>query len=355
MDSYMNNLNSFLIGSHIIGSTHPPLFLPDIGTFFNQDIDLAFLMIDTLKAANINIIKGEILHTANICLPIKHNENYLSNDGKTVTSENYRQLIERKTVSLPDYRKIFGYCRNRELEFVVSVYDEEGAVFAKEQNAAAIKISSSNITHYPLINFVAKLGLPMIIDTGHSTISEAVRAIKWCRDAGESRLVVQHSPPAPPESIHKHNLNMMLSLGKECQSYTGLSDHHKGTEMLIAATAMGAQVIEKGVFPLGLENEQDINHAMPIDYAGSLSKTINMVFHALGKGENREPDGKRPYQSRMCLIAKQNLEPGDTIILDKVSFAFPPLGIGCEHWLDVVGKTIKKCIQKGKAITWEHL
>ena len=41
-----------------------------------------------------------------------------------------------------------------------------------------------------------------------------------------------------------------------------LSDHHHGTEMIIAATAMGAHIIEKGACPVGMENDQDVNHAM---------------------------------------------------------------------------------------------
>ena len=65
--------------------------------------------------------------------------------------------------------------------------------------------------------------------------------------SGEERIIVEHSPPAPPTSISQHNMNLMLNLSVSCQSFYGLSDHHHGTEMIIAATAMGAHIIEKGV------------------------------------------------------------------------------------------------------------
>ncbi|WP_319381544.1 hypothetical protein [Thiomicrorhabdus sp.] len=46
-----------------------PLFLPDIGTYFNQDIEQAKAMVNALLAAGVTALKGEILQTADICLP----------------------------------------------------------------------------------------------------------------------------------------------------------------------------------------------------------------------------------------------------------------------------------------------
>lgn len=355
MNSHLNNIEPFLIGSHQIGKNYAPLFLPDIGTSFNQNIDLAISMIDDLKKAGIHIIKGEILHSADVCLPGEHFEKYLSSDGKTIIKENYRKLIERKVVSFDDYRKIFQYCRQQKIEFVVSVYDDEGIAFAIEQQAVAIKVSSSNITHHPLISNMAKTGLPIIIDTGHSTIEEALRAVKWVRTSGENKLVVEHSPPAPPQNVKEHNLNMMQTLGFACRSYFGLSDHHHGTEMLIAATAMGAQIIEKGVHPINQVNEQDQMHAMDVGAVESICNAINNVFDAMGNGEGRVLADKPPYRSRMCLVAKLDLLSGEKLTLENVKFSFPPLGVGCEHWPNVNGKPLVKALKKGDVITWDDI
>ena len=45
-----------------------PIFLPDIGTFFNKNLNTAFDLISKLKKSKVKIIKGEILHNADICL-----------------------------------------------------------------------------------------------------------------------------------------------------------------------------------------------------------------------------------------------------------------------------------------------
>ncbi len=355
MITFLENLDPFMIGSHCIGLKKPPLFLPDIGTFFNQDIDTAIRMIEKLKNAKIRIIKGEILHSPEVCLPGKNFESYLASDGTTTIQENYRQLIERKVVSLNNYGKIFEHCREQKIEFVLSVYDDEGVAFAIEQKAVALKVSSSNITHYPLLETMAKAQLPIIIDTGHSTIDEAIRAVKWIRETGENRIVVQHSPPAPPRSVGEHNLNMMLSLGVACKSFFGLSDHHNGTEMLIAATSMGAQIVEKGVYPIGLTNEQDLMHAMSMSQVKSVKDAIRNVFNAMGSGEDRDLSNKPPYKSRMCLVAKMDLSVGEKLSKKNVTFAFPPLGIGCEYWPTIEGKVLKKALKKGEVIKWDNI
>ena len=59
---------------------------------------------------------------------------------RTIIQENYRELIERKVVSLDDYSKIFEYCRQKKIEFVVSVYDDDGVAFAKEQQAVGPEV-----------------------------------------------------------------------------------------------------------------------------------------------------------------------------------------------------------------------
>ena len=112
------------------------IFLPDIGTFFNQDIDTAKSLIQQLAESGVTTIKGEILHDANVCLKTDTSEVFYGHNSQQKISENYRSLIERKTVSLTHYREMFSLASSLNLRVVLSVYDFAGADFAKE-----IKIS----------------------------------------------------------------------------------------------------------------------------------------------------------------------------------------------------------------------
>lgn len=336
-----------------------PLFLPDIGTYFNQDMQQAFTIVDALVSAGVTTIKGEILQTANICLDesLSGNETYWGHESSTKVEENYRQLIERKVVSLESYRALFAYVLAKDCDIIVSVYDFEGADFALDMGCKAIKVASSNITHQPLIEYIATLNIPLIIDTGHSSNEEIARAVNWARDAGlaAKQILVEHSPLGPPNPAELQNLNFMKTLGKSLGLAYGLSDHHTSDEMLYAATAMGAILLEKGVCPDSMGDEQDGGHALPVSQVAGVLQKVNSIADAMGDGVRHLARDRVKYISRMGLVAKQDLTPGDNVSLETVSFAFPVKGIATEHWSEVKNYKIAKTLSKGQVIRWSDI
>lgn len=141
------------------------------------------------------VLKTEILDDPEICLPGGLLETYADKAGRTRT-ENYRALMERKATPLPRYADLFGVCTDAGVPFVVSVYDFKAADFAREHGAAALKIASSNVVHVPLIRHVAGLGLPVVIDTGRTTLAEVHRAVDVARAAG-CAVPVEQAPAEP--------------------------------------------------------------------------------------------------------------------------------------------------------------
>lgn len=330
---------------------HPPVVLPDIGTFFNQDLDIAQKLFDDVSTSGIQFIKGEILHNADICLPGEQIEQYLDSNGNTI-QENYRELIERKVVTLDQYESLFRPCKSLNLGLVLSVYDFAGTDFAVQIQASALKIASTNIVHAPLIRYCAATKLPLILDSGKATRQELTRAINWAKDAGCERLIIEYSPPAPPASIDKHNLNVLPSLETEFQLPTGLSDHHSGEEMLYAATVLGCRVLEKGVCPDQQASDQDVYHALPVGQLKQVIKRCNNIHAALGNATNAYQAPPSRPAARMGIISKTDLKPGEIITSDNVNFAFPTLGVEVENWDKVKGKAVHKAVAKNQPIGW---
>lgn len=343
------------IGKVSIGTGQKPLFLPDIGTYFNKDTNLASSVVDSLADAGVLVVKGEILHTPEICLKHGGIEKYFGWKSEEIIKEDYRALIERKVVSLSAYEKLFSHCNAKGMDFVVSVYDFEGSDFAQSIGAKALKIASSNITHQPLIEHVAKSKLPVIIDTGHSSMEEVARAVNWAQDSGAVNIIVQHSPLGPPNPLSKHNLKYMQTLGRALAVPYGLSDHHSGEEMLYAATALGACVVEKGVCPDTTGDDQDTGHALPLSMVPEVVDKINNIYDALGDGERYLPRAREKYVSRMGFVAKHDLQPGDEINLENITFAFPAKGIPVEYWGEVCGWKMKTQVSAGSVIEWQDV
>jgi sialic acid synthase SpsE len=348
------------LGGYIAGPSHPPIVFAEIGSFFNGDPAPARTLIERIVACRSQIpeqpvvLKTEILDDAEICLASGVQETYASKGG-AVKTENYRALIERKVMPTKDYLPLFALCRDATIPFVVSVYDFKAADFARAQGAAALKIASSNVTHVPLIRHVARLGVPMVIDTGRTTIAEVHRAVDTARAAGCEDIILQHSPdghPAPPQA---HNLRILQTYAAAFGLPTGLSDHYVGVEMLYIAVALGASVLEKGVYFDPQELDQDISHTMSIDDLTRVLRLVHDTWLALGKPA-RDPRQRIDWvigtSQRQCLVAARDLHPGDPISLDTIRFAFPALGIPVEHWDLVSAWTMAAPVAAGTPLQW---
>ncbi len=337
-----------------IGDKYPPVFFPDIGTFFNQNIKTAQKMIESLIASGAKVVKGEILHNPNIALNIHSNEKYLSKKNNII-KEKIRDVIERKIVSFSNYEKIFSICKKKKIPFVLSVYDYEGANFAKDIGAGALKIASSNLTHRPLIEHVCKYNLPIILDTGRSSYSEIKKSISWFKIKKFDKIHIQHSPYPPPNTLNKHDLIMLKSLKKDFSSTVGLSDHHSTDEMLYAAVALGANSIEKGIKPNLMKDDQDVYHALSIKEFEVVNKKCLNIYKALGKPRRYLSRNAPRHNFRMCIISNRNIKKNERLSEENLTFAFPIKGIEAEFLKKILGKRLKKKIKKFTPIKWKNL
>ena len=347
-------LKNLRISKINLGNNCPPVFFPDIGTFFNQNITLAKKLIDKLYINGAEIIKGEILHDPNIALKINIKEPYLKDNGK-IKLENTRKLIERKIVKLSKYEEIFNHCKKKKLPFVLSVYDFKGADFAYDIGASALKIASSNIVHRPLIEYVTKYNIPIIIDTGKSSYDEIKRSLNWLKKKNFKKIHVQHSPYAPPNPIKKHDLKMINKFKKDFGLTVGLSDHHHGNEMLYAAIALGANSVEKGIIANNIKNDQDVYHALNIDQFNYVNKMCKNIYFALGNEKRIMKKNEPRHSYRMGIVSSKFLKKGTKLTMSSIYFAFPKLGIPVENTFDIIGKKIKRDLKINSPIKWSDL
>lgn len=342
------------VGEVCIGGDSPPLFLADIGTYFNQDVARGKRLIDDIADCGLRFVKGEVLHDAGICLECSLEE--VITDAKAhVTTERYRDVIERKVLPLSSYDELFSHARHRGLCLAVSVYDETGVGYAEERGVEIIKVASSNIVHKPLIERIARTGIPTIVDTGGASLGEILRAMQWFVHAGGSALIVEYSPPAPPAPTSMQNIRFIETLRAVCQCPTGLSDHHVGDEMLYAAVALGAAVLEKGVCPNDLDREQDRAHALTVRELGDVVRKCGNVHMGMG---NTVPELRAPqpaHPARMGLVASRDLVRGEILTEREIGFAFPAVGVAVEDFERVLGWRVRSGVRAGAPIRWTDL
>src|SRR5690606_13062668 len=102
----------------------------------------------------------------------------------------------------------------------------------------------SEVNHSAFLTAAGKTGRPLILSTGASTLDEARHALAAARAGGDPPVCVLHCVSEYPAPDAEMNLRALTTLGKELDVAVGLSDHSLGAEAAVAATALGARVIE---------------------------------------------------------------------------------------------------------------
>lgn len=349
------------IAGHPVGPGHPPVFLAEIGTLFGQDVGAAKRLIDGIAAAARAVpelpvmVKGEILHDPDVCLDDETLQSFESRSGQRA-SERYRSVIERKVVPLEKYAEIFAHCRAVGLHWAVSVYDREGTRFAADQQCAALKSASFNIVHVPLLREMAGIGVPVLVDTGRATLGEIDRAVRTLDAAGCRDILINHNPDGHPAPPRNHNLRSLATLAATFGRPIGLADHYMGHEMMCAAIALGASLVEK---PIAIDPDAlDVEHAwsIGIDAIPETLRRLHDVWQGLGEIFRPDHmDGLISTSARMALVARQDMKAGEEIGADTVTFAFPAKGIGVEQWDLVHGWKMVRDIAAREPIEWSDV
>ncbi|MCP5072327.1 MAG: hypothetical protein GY947_03420 [Rhodobacteraceae bacterium] len=343
------------IGKYKVGPGHSPLILPDIDLFFNGNLDVARGLINAVKDAGLGVIKAAILEDASVAFDNGSTETYLRNDG-TPETVNYRALLEKKALSRAQHLELFDMIRSSGLDLVVSVYDRNGVDLALEQGVIALKFSSSNLTHRPLIEYAVHSGLPLIMDTGKSTLSEIARSVDWVMTCGGGdRLVLEHSPLAPPAPVERQDLVWIEQLRSRFGVPVGLSDHYRGNLMMLGSVQLGAAIIEVGLCRDNEPSDQDVYHALPVGELKNTVDQIDLLFRAMGSVSDEPRQPFITHRGRMSLRALRDISAGEAINLENTAFSFPPVGIGAELWNDVEGCILVAPVLAGQPIRTEDL
>ena len=145
------------------------------------------------------------------------------------------------------YDLIDELASNKNLEMVASVYDCNSAKVA-EGYCSALKIASTNITNFPLIECICKHCNHLVIDTGNATNSDIENVLKFVKKISlNMRILLQYSPTRPPMSSSTWNMWRIQEMQEKFKTPVGLSDNDNTTNQALLSLGLGVLNIEKGI------------------------------------------------------------------------------------------------------------
>ncbi|MFO7802276.1 MAG: N-acetylneuraminate synthase family protein, partial [Desulfovermiculus sp.] len=159
--------------------------------------------------------------------------------------------------------------------------------------------------------------------------------------------------PAPPEETNLLTIPHMRDLFG-CE--VGLSDHTQGIGAAIAATVLGATIIEKHFTLCRSDGGVDSAFSLEPEEMKTLVQETGRARQTLGRvryGPAAEEERSRTF--RRSLYVAQDLQPGEVLTRENIRCIRPGHGLAPRYLDVVVGKKLKKSAAKGTALTWDLL
>jgi N-acetylneuraminate synthase len=226
------------IGGRKIGDGHPTYIVAEIGINHNGNLDIAKEMVRSAKETGADAVKFQ-KRTIELCVPKEQRDIMRETPWGYISYMEYRERVEFEK---EDYEKIDQLCRELEIDWFASVWDEPSVDFMEQFNPVCYKMASASLTDHSLLKKVRKTGRPMIVSSGMSTFDQIEEAIQVI---GQENLLLAHSTSSYPCDPQELNLRMVETLLKHFRCPIGYSGHEVGLITSVVAVALGACMVER--------------------------------------------------------------------------------------------------------------
>lgn len=269
-----------------VGEGRPVYVIAEIGLNHNGDVGLAKRLIDVAADAGAQAVKFQKRDPA-ISTPEHMRSVPRDTPWGRMTYLEYRYRVE---FDREQYIEIGDHATLRGLDWFASPWDEPSVEFLRELNVVAYKIASATLTDAGVLRAVAATGAPVLLSTGMSTMDEIDTAVAQLAGTPLAVLHATSTYPLPPEEA---DLRMIGTLRHRFPGVPiGYSGHETGTELSLAAVAMGATVLERHItLDTGMWGSDHAASLEPRGFA-DLVRGVRLVERALGDGVKRIHPGE---------------------------------------------------------------
>ncbi len=276
-------------------------------------------------------------------------------DATRTKKEPLLDILRRRMLSREEWRAVKAEADAAGIAFFATVGFEEEVDFVSEIGAHSIKIASADINHHPLIEYAAKTGLCMQLDTGHATIGEVEAAVDIIRRCGNESIVIHHCPTGYPARLEGINLHIIPTLRRMFEYPIAFSDHTPGWEMDIAAIALGANLIEKTLTEDRMTDS--VEHVMSLepDEAKDFVRAIRELEAAIGRNRRilDEDERQKRLANRRSLYSSRDLAEGAVLGDEDVDYRRPGYGIPVVDGKAYIGRRLVRSVKAGQALSPE--
>ena len=334
------------VGNRWIGPDEPCYIIAEVGLNHNGDLTLAKRLVDAAVEACADAVKfqkrklSEVYQQAILDHP---------RAGEQGLQYIVPLLIEFE-LSDEEFRELSDYCGKRRITFLCTPWDRASVAFLEGLGVPAYKIGSPDMTNFPLIEYVAATGKPLLVSTGMSSEDEIRRTLAFLAER-RVEFGVFHCVSTYPVAAEDVNLRFMQELREWCGSPVGYSGHDSGTAISLAAVAMGACMLERHItLDRTMRGPDHLASLEPAGFA-ELVRGVREVEAGLGVAHRWMTRGELLNRRVLAksLVAAVALPSGTVITRDMVTSKSPGLGLSPQVIDQLIGRRLERSLRRDEA------
>jgi pseudaminic acid synthase len=335
-----------------IASEEPPYIVAELSANHGGSLSLALEIMSAAKCAGADAIKLQT-YTADTITIDHHGPGFLIEGGLWHGRRLY-ELYQEAHTPWEWHEALFAKGRELGLPVFSTPFDETAVEFLQRFDPPAYKIASFELPDLALVRCVAATGKPVIMSTGMAAPDEIAESIEAFRSGGGRDLVLLHCVSGYPTPVEQCNLRRIPRLASEFGCPVGLSDHTLGTDVAIAAVALGACLIEKHFTLRRADEGTDAAFSLEPEELRALAQGTRAAFAALGTGNEARSEAEKPSKVfRRSIYVVRDMAAGEPFTRDNVRSIRPGYGLAPRHLAEILTRRASRSLKRGTALTWD--
>ena len=216
-------------------------FIAEIGINHNGSLEIAKKLIDNAVAAGFNAVKFQKRSIEKV-----YSQSQLETPRESPWGKTTREQKEGLEFNYDEYLEIDTYCKEKNIVWFASAWDEDSLKFLDKFDLKYNKIASAMIVDKNFLEEAAKREKYTFISTGMSSKENIKNAVEIFKK-NKCEFELMHCVSTYPMKVEDANLKTIQVLREKFGCKVGYSGHENGIAISIAAAMLGAASIERHI------------------------------------------------------------------------------------------------------------
>lgn len=315
--------------------------IAEVGVNHNGRISLAKKLIKHAKNAGADFVKFQSFVSDKLVTDKANKAKY---QKKFDNKESQKEMLKKYELSLSQLLILKKFSKKVGIKFMLSVFDVKSLNNLRLLKLDIVKIPSGELNNFELLERIVKYNLEIILSTGMSNYNEISKTVNYLKKKIKKKITILHCISSYPTKPQDVQINSILTIKKKFKTEIGFSDHTDSYEAAVAATVLGASVIEKHLTinrrMKGPDHSSSLDPKQFLHFVKSIRNTEKIIIKKSYKISLDEIQNSKIVKK--SIVAKIRIKKGEKFTRNNITTKRPDNGISASNWFKVLNKTAKK-------------